>query len=72
MGLINHGYSVIDLWHSSDVSITVFNYGGFGQLALESTGVPETSTWVMTLVGFGAMGAAIRVTRRKNGVTLVR
>jgi hypothetical protein len=52
--------------------MTVFNYGGFGQLALESTEVPETSTWVMTLVGFGAMGAAIRVTRRKNGVTLVR
>ncbi|HEY6521015.1 MAG TPA: hypothetical protein VIZ19_16820 [Roseiarcus sp.] len=72
MGLINHGYSVIDLWHSSDVSMTVNNYGGFGQLALESTAVPETSTWVMTLVGFGAMGAAIRVTRRKNGVTLAR
>jgi hypothetical protein len=72
IGLINHGYSVIDFWQSSDVSMTFFNYGGFGQLALEPTSVPETSTWVMMLVGFAAVGSAIRVTRRKNGVTLAR
>jgi hypothetical protein len=66
---INQGYSVVDLVGGSVFSV-YYNYGGSGLIAFGVTPVPETATWIMTLVGFGAMGAAIRVTRRKNGLTL--
>ena len=70
IGFINHGYSVIDFWGSDSVVSLSNNYGSFGQLAFEPTSVPEPATWTMMLVGLGAMGAAIRATRRKNGLTL--
>lgn len=35
----------------------------FGQPVF--TGVPETSTWLMMILGFGLLGGAMRVTRRK-------
>jgi hypothetical protein len=71
--LISHGDSVIDLvWQSDGVSTLDYNIGGSGLLAMEVTPAPETATWMMMLVGFGAMGAAMQVTRRKNGLTLSR
>jgi hypothetical protein len=71
--LISHGDDVIDLVSQSDgVSTLDYNIGGSGLLAMEVTPVPETATWMMMLVGFGAMGAAMQVTRRKNGLTLSR
>jgi hypothetical protein len=41
-------------------------------VALVPSSLPETSTWIMMLVGLGAMGAAIRVMRRENGLAPVR
>jgi hypothetical protein len=68
---IEHGYSVVDLVEISGSVFTVdYNFGGSGLFAFEPNSVPETATWMMMLVGLGAMGAATRVTRRKNGVTL--
>jgi PEP-CTERM motif len=71
ISFINHGYSIIDfVWQSDSALYTFTNSGSFGQFAFEPSSVPETATWMMMLVGFGAMGAAIRVTRRKNGLAL--
>ena len=70
IGFINHGYSVIDFWQSDSGLSMFYNAGGSGQIAFELSSVPETATWMMMLVGFGAMGAAIQAARRKNGVTL--
>ena len=71
--LISHGDDVIDLVSlSGDVSILDNNFGSSDLFAFAPNSVPETATWMMMLVGFGAMGAAIRVTRRKNGLTLAK
>jgi hypothetical protein len=70
IGFINHGYSVIDLWGSDSVFTLAYSSGSSGLVAFEPSSVPEPATWTMMLVGLGAMGAAIRVMRRKNGVTL--
>lgn len=46
--------------------ITLENIRGFSNAALYTTGVgvPEPATWAMMLVGFGAIGFAMRRTRR--------
>jgi hypothetical protein len=73
INFINHGYSVIDFDGQSDSGLfTFYNSGDPGQFVFELSSVPETATWMMMLIGFGAMGAAIRAARRKNGVTLAR
>ena len=42
---------------------------GFGHVTQAPTpAVPEASTWAMMLVGFGAAGAAMRRSRRKNAM----
>jgi hypothetical protein len=41
-----------------------------GELRGQLQAVPEVSTWAMMLLGFGAIGAAIRAGRRRQRVTL--
>ena len=67
---ISHGDSVIDIVSESDGVTTAFYLGGSGLPAFELASIPETTTWTMMLVGFGAMGTAIRIMRRKNGLAL--
>lgn len=72
--LISHGDDVIDLVSQSDSSFFTFDGDGstenlyLGQFAVAPNSVPETATWIMMLVEFGAMGAAIRVTRGKLAI----
>jgi hypothetical protein len=76
--LISHGDDVIDLVSQSDSSFFTFDGDGstenlyLGQFAVAPNSVPETATWIMMLVGFGAMGAAIRVTRGKLAIHLLQ
>jgi len=37
-----------------------------GKITMISSAVPEPSTWAMMIVGFGAVGAMVRSTRRRN------
>jgi hypothetical protein len=66
----------VDVWFASDVS-TVPGHGPFTASARAQTfnvgavyeytsfAVPEPSTWAMMIMGFGAIGAAARVQRRR-------
>jgi hypothetical protein len=52
--------------------VTLDNVQGFSNAALYQTGdprLPEPSTWAMMLLGFGAMGIAIRRSRKKTLVS---
>jgi hypothetical protein len=52
--------------------VTLNNTAGWSNAALYLTnqppGVPEPATWAMMLMGFGVAGAALRRSRRKNGM----
>jgi hypothetical protein len=63
------GVSTSRAWNSSI-------YGAFGNSngALQTTfgaAVPEPATWATMLIGLGAIGAAMRSTRRKTGLAAV-
>lgn len=58
---------------TSIVISTTDDYEGFGLGGSGGTGgydVPEPATWAMLLVGFGAIGAAMRSSRRRNSIAL--
>ena len=42
---------------------------GWGVTALSVTAVPEPATWAMMLIGFGGLGAALRMNRRRTFAT---
>jgi hypothetical protein len=69
------GFNVTDVALSNglltiDLRGTENTAGGFINLALGSGGaVPEPSTWVMLLIGFGALGASMRGRRQKLTVS---
>ena len=48
--------TAIDVFTSASVSLT-YTYAAFGQA------VPESATWMMMLVGFGAIGFVMRLKR---------
>jgi hypothetical protein len=61
LGTLN---SLVVSGHSNGPS----SYGG--QITFVPEAVPEASTWAMMLIGFGAMGGALRARRRKMTVTV--
>jgi hypothetical protein len=70
ISFINRGYSVIDVWQADGSVFSMsYNPGVSGLVAFELTSVPETSTWMMMLLGFGGVAAAIRFRRSKDHVT---
>ncbi|UAK24139.1 FxDxF family PEP-CTERM protein [Sphingomonas nostoxanthinifaciens] len=54
---------------SLSIAGSVVNGGGSygGNVTFTTAAVPEVATWGMMLVGFGAMGAALRSNRRRAG-----
>jgi transposase len=59
ISFINRGYSVIDVWQADGSVFSMsYNPGVSGLVAFELTSVPETSTWMMMLLGFGGVAAA--------------
>lgn len=48
-------------------SVFMFGFAGVGGTPIGA--VPEPSTWAMMLAGFGAIGLALRTSRRKKGLT---
>ena len=50
----------------SRINAQLQNIGAIDGVKFETAAVPETATWAMMLVGFGALGASMRVRRRVN------
>jgi hypothetical protein len=53
-------YTNYALWPATQFDAVPFYFGG---------GVPEPATWLLTLVGFGALGSALRIRRRADQAT---
>ena len=55
-----------------DTSTSYFGFQGLGDegWAVGSYSVPEPATWMMMLVGFGGLGAALRLRRRAAGAAV--
>lgn len=64
---------LIDLGSTTTNTITLTNGQGSSNAQIFATGVspvPEPATWAMMLFGFGAMGASLRMSRRRKGQML--
>jgi hypothetical protein len=46
------------------------NLSNSGQPLIVGNGVPEPATWAMMLIGFGFVGGAMRIRRRKHSVSV--
>lgn len=62
---------LVDLGSTSTSTIYLSNGAGSSNAQIFATGVsspvPEPATWAMMLFGFGAMGASLRISRRRKG-----
>lgn len=64
---------LLDLGSTITHTITLSNGQGSSNAQIFATGgsaVPEPATWAMMLLGFGAMGASLRRSRRRQGQIL--
>ena len=59
------GVNTIDIFYADRAQVAAFL--SVGVTGITTSGVPEPATWAMMMVGFGAMGVAMR-SRRKQGV----
>jgi hypothetical protein len=72
-GVLFSGMSnaIYNLWSNGGTSGELYTYGLSGVPAFDAHGtlsvgsVPEPSTWAIMLMGFGALGAALRSGRRR-------
>ncbi len=56
---------------SAGFAIDNIRFAGLGQIVVPgNNGVPEPATWAMMLIGFGAVGSAMRRSRRKASEVL--
>ena len=65
---------LVDLGNTVTHSLTLKDGAGSSNAQIFATGVqgavPEPATWAMMMLGFGAMGASIRRSRRRSGKML--
>ena len=52
--------------HQSDPATYGYAPVGLSEVRFEGSAVPEPATWAMMIIGFGAAGSAVRVSRRRN------
>jgi hypothetical protein len=65
LGYAKGNTNYFDIGNNNDLSI--WNNEGFAAVAFGG-GVPEPAAWTLMLVGFGALGGALRARRRSQGV----
>ena len=56
--------------HQSDPATYGYSPVGLSEVRFEGSAVPEPATWAMMIIGFGAAGSAVRVSRRRNMLSL--